>query len=1073
MIKLPGKAATSSANQEAIIIENPENEALVSREMNQPLSAGSTVSFEVEVNETRTFAVWLLGNGSWDYEYYAKQYKNTTSTGTISVVIPADMDYYSILVQYRNADGSPDQTSDKTGLVATIKNLNVMQGSQIESGAIKLVNVDGGPLQRHYIYDDIPMGSTLSFDIDFNLNEQCAIWVIGDDDWDSSASGGGEFFVKLYPTWTEQQHLVVTTTKDVSNIQICVKFWGPNASNTTNMAIIRNLELEHASIEPIEGVDLRYSSQVTSCAIDDSSRYHIYLDGFTDTQRVEMKGIKPTIWIDGKEVGHEQMFCEETSVSGVTLLTIPYDVLETGKVTHATLEMPHVLWLKAGSTIGNYIISKDVILKLDGASVSPVTATPTKLSWVKGSVQDNNKRYLITLNSGQTSLTTNSEKRLIIDGQYRNSYTQCGYADKAAAADGTRDIYFYIGYSDLETQATTSWTELTKSHTIVIKAGTIVLGHMIEEDFGIRLSGNSLAYFNPSQIKVIPPKTVTLEPLYINVDEDTTYTIPSTPIEEDKDVTIKVNGEITAEYTLHEPGTYTVERIMENTVLAEAVSTVGDITYTQTIHLFETGDVNLDQIVSAVDVVHLKKSIHQAEAIPGASDLNYDEEISTEDLKILHQLFIDETTVDEICNQNDSVVFGAISDIHYRGNGRDGQKRINLRKALNYYKSQNVDAILFNGDLTDLGEVSGYQQLVSDIQSVYPDEADRPELIFVGDNHEWYDAWTVNGHIPICDFATTQQRFVDELAELRNDATSTNTYTSVKGYAFIGVTSDGMNGGEATYSEATIQWVEACLKDALSADATGKKPIFLAIHQPPANTVYGSDIKHHDSSTLDMLLKNYPQIVMITSHTHAPIQDERAIYQGDYTVLNTGGLYYVSGVVNEAANVGGLTTMSPAYQFGQGLLICANKNTVEIKRCDFYHDEKMKEDWKVVTSDNAKDYTTYTDVRAQERAAPTFPSGTSVQAAWKDDTTATLTFLAATHDDFVHHYIVKVYDNTASTLKTYTYSSMFYLGIDSLPDTVAFEVNNLNSQNSYQFEIQAIESWGNSSTAITGTLTTS
>lgn len=349
-----------------IALTNPNNRASVLTSVNKAVSSGSTVSFEVELNEARTFAVWLLGDGSWSKEYYANQFNNVSSTGTINVNIPADIKSYTIQIQYRMSNGSPDNSTDKTGMVAKINNLVVKKGGTTEryDGSLKLenpgtdscvtydcalpvaangtisfdikvggnapkfavwiyedakvhyaylynnegnpitvtdtnadvikkfriivefrnasgdkytaadladctaeitnlkvtsgmstatlaggmtvqiANTDGAVSQRYVMNKDIAQGSTIKFDLDFNLNEAVAVWVIGDGDWNSAASGGGEFFVNGYSSWNGKTCISATATKAVSFFEICVQYRGANKTATTNMATITNLRVE-------------------------------------------------------------------------------------------------------------------------------------------------------------------------------------------------------------------------------------------------------------------------------------------------------------------------------------------------------------------------------------------------------------------------------------------------------------------------------------------------------------------------------------------------------------------------------------------------------------------------------------------------------------------------------------------------------------------------------------------------------------------------------------------------------------------------------------------------------------
>lgn len=614
-----------------------------------------------------------------------------------------------------------------------------------------------------------------------------------------------------------------------------------------------------------------------------------------------------------------------------------------------------------------------------------------------------------------------------------------------------------------------------KKGDIIKVSGSMCVGEEIvtfNEISFIRNANGSFSQYD-STIADVADEEVILDDLYVNVDEYPSYTIPSTPLIEGAGVSVKVNGNETTDYTLSQVGSYAVERTMENVSLIEVVgNNQGNTIYKQNVYLYKTGDANRDNQVSVKDLVRAKMDAKDAKEVLGSiNDLNYDDVVDAKDATIVAQLLVGKITAAEVVENNDSIVYGAISDCHYLGshvslyglnspNGRGEKERVNLRKALNYYKSQNVQVIIFNSDISDKGESTSYESLVKDIKSVYPDEATRPKFIFTGDNHEWYDAWDgINGHTKVCEFEDTQKRFCDKLAELRDNSQSTHTHYEVNGYHFIGVSSDGMNGGWATYKDTTIEWVRTTLAAAAADDATGKKPIFFAIHQAPMNTVAGSNgADHFDSEAMEKLLKEYPQLVVITSHTHVALQDERSIHQRDYTTLNTASTSYAGGmssVANIASNL-----MSEKYQFNQGLLIRADKNTVDVERCDFWNDEKIKDNWVFETSNNASDYTKYTDARANNRKAPEFSEDASVKTTWNDDGTVTLTFDAATHEDFVKYYIVKAYKDGSTTPTEYKYVDFYFDGLDAVGDTVEFTLTGLDATAEYKFEVYAVESWG-------------
>lgn len=388
---------------------------------------------------------------------------------------------------------------------------------------------------------------------------------------------------------------------------------------------------------------------------------------------------------------------------------------------------------------------------------------------------------------------------------------------------------------------------------------------------------------------------VVLQDVYVEADSES-YTIPHTPLITNGFVEVRVNGEVTEDYTLTKTGEYAIERKVENTVHEEAVSAITTTTYKQNVILYRFGDANKDGEGSTLrDLVALlkqeaaKDTKTYSKTERQGADVNYDGMVTKEDAKIMRKILCGKLSEQEVRDTYDEVVFGVISDTHYSNDKSDAQHRINTKNALNYYKSQNADLIYMNGDITDYGGTEAYAKLVADITEVYPDPADRPVFLMSADNHEYFNAWSHGNFTPAATFDDLQNRFMTSLAEIRGENVGTNTSCKQSGYHFISISSDGMNGGMATYTEQTKQY----LRDALAAAAKEdpKKPIFVGIHQPMKNTVVETEKNGLYADGLEGILKQYPQAVVLTSHTHASIMDERSIWQGDsegeYTVINT------------------------------------------------------------------------------------------------------------------------------------------------------------------------------------------
>ena len=109
----------------AVVLENSNNLSDLTYNVNRTVKAGSTVSFDVKFNTTNPVALWILGDGLWSKEYFATGVAN--NAGTIKAAIKDDISFFQIYIQYRNSSYEKDTTSDKTGYITTISNIQVSE----------------------------------------------------------------------------------------------------------------------------------------------------------------------------------------------------------------------------------------------------------------------------------------------------------------------------------------------------------------------------------------------------------------------------------------------------------------------------------------------------------------------------------------------------------------------------------------------------------------------------------------------------------------------------------------------------------------------------------------------------------------------------------------------------------------------------------------------------------------------------------------------------------------------------------------------------------------------------------
>ena len=357
----------------------------------------------------------------------------------------------------------------------------------------------------------------------------------------------------------------------------------------------------------------------------------------------------------------------------------------------------------------------------------------------------------------------------------------------------------------------------------------------------------------------------------------------------------------------------------------------------------------------------------------------------------------------------------------------------NLKNALTVIKNNHVDMILFAGDIGDLGTRFAFQTYADAIDEIFGD--DKPIIQTIMGNHDYWnkDAFSAVNHI---------KAFKEIMGE------SPWTHYVVNGYHFIGASP---NYGSMTGAyKITSKWLDKELEKA-SADSEGK-PIIVMTHNQPKNTSYGSE--DWGDTTIDAVLSKYPNVIDFSGHVHYSLLDERSIWQGGYTVINTQSLSYTE--LEQGKENG---TIPPnADSTPMGYIMDFSDNAIDIHRINFADgnmgtEEKSDMLWSFsLPYENNKKYSF--ESRKADNKAPVMKDAQGTATVNKDK--VVLSFAAGTDDDFVHSYKVLIDDSD----EKYFFSD-FYNGIDAMNTTVQLELE--NDGKTHQYKIYAVDSWGEES----------
>ena len=229
--------------------------------------------------------------------------------------------------------------------------------------------------------------------------------------------------------------------------------------------------------------------------------------------------------------------------------------------------------------------------------------------------------------------------------------------------------------------------------------------------------------------------------------------------------------------------------------------------------------------------------------------------------------------------------FIASSDTHIRDDSDLTARRIGKMLELGYAAAEKdpshnkLDAVLIAGDLTNDGTETEFVKFRDVVFGSLKD--DTRFLGVVAKNHDGYK------------MRRAKMRAVYE--ELTgNDA---DFHVVIGGYHFIGLSAS--KNDLAHYAAGQLVWLKKQLDEAVADDAN--RPVFVMHHEHVLNTVYGSTAyEMWGVPYFTSILRQYPQVVDFSGHSHYPLNDPRSVWQGEFTAIGTGAIYYADFCIGAA-----------------------------------------------------------------------------------------------------------------------------------------------------------------------------
>lgn len=389
--------------------------------------------------------------------------------------------------------------------------------------------------------------------------------------------------------------------------------------------------------------------------------------------------------------------------------------------------------------------------------------------------------------------------------------------------------------------------------------------------------------------------------------------------------------------------------------------------------------------------------------------------------------------------------FAVASDVHIEDNGTTAVEEARLSKMFDMayahaeggdtpYKK--LDAVMFVGDFTNRGTTASMERFKSIADGKLRGET---KLVVSIGNHEFYSA------------ADTAVERYEEVFGVEADE-----HFLLCGFHFIKLSASGEG-----FSDEKLEWLKRELAEA-AAD-TPKLPIFVMQHQHVKGTVYGSTGWGVDG--LYEIFKDYPQVVDFSGHSHFPINDERSIWQGDFTAIGTGTLSYTELGLNGVSTDyvfpygpdGGYKLMAASGERDYGVFQIVEvdkRGNMRVIGFDVDSGEEIFE--KRLDCPAYKRNLIAENEKIEATPVPAFAEGAECRVII-DDGRVALAVPQARSEAFIESYRAEVYDGGELIGAYYALSGHIFRPI---PKEVRIELDGIEPSGKYTVKIYAVNAYG-------------
>lgn len=408
-------------------------------------------------------------------------------------------------------------------------------------------------------------------------------------------------------------------------------------------------------------------------------------------------------------------------------------------------------------------------------------------------------------------------------------------------------------------------------------------------------------------------------------------------------------------------------------------------------------------------------------------------------------------TLTSLGESNMSLTFCAMSDIHMGATNTE-TKFTDAMKNMSNTKVK-PDAYVFVGDLTNSTGGSLKSTQTEKFKSIYEQYATPSQMIYtVGPTHDVPESGSTANAKNVIEGTFGSEYYKDDL-EPQDIREKGIRWKKIKGYSFFSLDWDGTTGTGGAPASSALNWFRSQLEAETAADPN--KPIFVLVHVP-------------NIAVIENILKNYPQVICFTGHTHYSLAREDSISQDKgFTRVHCGGQNYY-----RITYSGTFLNTGDTYKFGQALYIQVdNNNNVNITRVDTYNTTTLKTTW--VVGSNRR--SVYTKARINTVEKCTFENNDILSITETDGKNLEISFDACKSGGAgpAIYYRIKILAPNSSGVyevvqqKEISSKQVFYPNDEGIPSlNYSSTFRNLSCLENYAVVVTAIDCWNTSDNAL-------